>query len=124
MAKKPKAQPQHKDLEAFKQAVQGIKPLMQGKVRLTPPKQKPARKPAAIEDEPSFFDGGAPRDFVQADDLIEYKCDGVSQKILRKLGKGQYNVEAVLDLHRKTIEEARIEVNRFLHECTAQEIKI
>lgn len=124
MAKKPKSSPQHKDLDAFKQAVQGIKPLTQRKVRLAPRKQAPIRKPVEFEDEPSFFDGGMPRDLVQADEFIEYKCNGVSQKTLRKLGKGQYNVQASLDLHRKTIEEAREAVNRFLHECTQQQIRV
>jgi DNA-nicking Smr family endonuclease len=121
MPKKPSIS--QEDLDVFQKAVQGTKPLVQRKVRLVEPKPVTRKKPAAFEDTPSFFDGGDPRDSIQADDLIEYKCDGVSHKTLRKLSKGQYNVEATLDLHRQTIEEARSAVNRFLHECLKQGIK-
>lgn len=121
MPKKPKIS--QEDLDAFQKAVQGTKPLVHRKVRLLEPKPVTRKKSQVFEDEVSFFDGGEPREFVQADDIIEYKCDGVSHKTLRKLSKGQYNVEAVLDLHRKTIEESRSAVNRFLHECLKQGIK-
>lgn len=121
MPKKPKLS--QEDLDTFQKAVQGTKPLTQGKVRLAAQKQKIAKKRETFEDEPAFFDGGDPRENVQADDFIEYKCEGVSHKILRKLSKGQYNVDAVLDLHRRTIEEARTAVNHFLHECLRRKLK-
>jgi DNA-nicking Smr family endonuclease len=121
MSKKPKLS--QEDIEAFQKAVQGIKPLPQRKVRVSKPKTVPVRKPDKFLEESSFFDGGEPREYIQADDFIEYKVDGVSHKTLRKLGKGQYNVEAQLDLHRKTIEEARVAVNHFLHECIKHGIK-
>ena len=121
MPKKPKIT--QEDLDAFQRAVQGTKPLIQRKVRLAQPMPRAVKKPVVSSDESSFFDGGDPRDLVQADDFIEYKSNGVAHKTLRKLSKGQYNVEAVLDLHRKTIEEARSAVNRFLHECLKQKIK-
>lgn len=121
MAKKSKLSPE--ELEAFKQAVQGTKPLTQRKVRLASPKPEVKRKPLEFKDESYFFDGGEPRENIQADDFIEFKSDGVSHKSLRKLSKGQYNVEAVLDLHRKTVEEARSAVNHFLHECLRRGVK-
>lgn len=111
------------DLDTFQKAVQGTKPLTHGKVRLAEKKEKVSIKKQTFDDVPVFFDGGDPREYIQADDCIEYKCDGVSHKILRKLSKGQYNVEAVLDLHRQTIEEARIAVNHFLHECLQRRLK-
>lgn len=121
MAKKSKPSPE--ELEAFKQAVQGIKPLTQRKVRLASPKPVVVRKSEEFTEEPFFFDGGEPRDNIQADDFIDFKGDGISHKTLRKLSKGQYNVDAVLDLHRNTIEEARSAVNQFLHECLRRGVK-
>jgi DNA-nicking Smr family endonuclease len=111
------------DINLFERAVQGTKPLAQGKVCIGPPKLKYAKKQPTFEDKPSFFDGGEPRDLIQDDDYIIYKLDGVPNKTLRKLSKGQYNVEAVLDLHRKTIEEARHAITQFLHECLNRGIR-
>lgn len=111
------------DLNAFKDAVQDTKPLRQHKVRL---KKSPVilrRKIENIQDESDLFDGGEPRETVQHNDYIEFKRDGVSHKTLRKLNKGQYNVQAVLDLHRHSVEDARTAVNRFLHECVKRRIK-
>lgn len=115
MRKKTKASPI--DIEMFEQAVQGSKPLAQRKVRLNAPKVISHRRIEQPEDVPSFFDGGDPREEVQADDSIAYNRDGIPHKTLRKLKKGQYNIDAVLDLHRRTIEEARLAVNHFLHNC-------
>ncbi|HTM63310.1 MAG TPA: Smr/MutS family protein [Gammaproteobacteria bacterium] len=111
------------DLNAFYKAVQGTKPLLQRKVQIDKPKPKTMRKSPKFNDEISFFDGGEPRETVQANDYIQFKSSGVAEKILRKLRKGQYTIEAVLDLHRKTVEEARSEVNRFLTECINHGIK-
>ncbi len=105
------------DIKIFEQAVQGTKPLAQRKVRLTVPKAKPVRTEVSLEDPIEFFDGSEPRDCIQPDDSIQFSRDGVPHKTLRKLSKGQYNVEAALDLHRQTIEEARVTVNHFLDEC-------
>lgn len=112
MAKKSKLLPE--DLAAFSQAVEGTKPLTQRKVKLGASPVKYARRPVAVDDDPSFFDGSDPREIVQPDDYIAFNQNGVAHKTLRNLRKGQYNVEAILDLHRKTVEEARVLVSRFL----------
>jgi DNA-nicking Smr family endonuclease len=121
MPKKPKIT--QEEIDVFQKAVQGTKPLIQGKVRLDTGVPKKARAPVVFEDEISFFDGGEPREDIQADDFIEYKGNGVSHKTLRKLMKAQYNVDASLDLHRKTVEQARTEVNQFLYTCLQKGIK-
>jgi DNA-nicking Smr family endonuclease len=121
MSKKHKID--QKDLEAFYEAVKGIKPITQGKVLLSPPKQKIKPQKAPPEPEPQYFHGGEPRDLVQGDDCVKFKRDGIADKILRKLGKGQYNVEAVLDLHKMTTDEASSAVNSFLHQCVLRKIK-
>jgi len=122
MAKKSKISPE--DLAAFTQAVQGTKPLTQRKVKLGVRPAKPVRRPADLVDEPSYYDGSEPRDIVQADDYITYNQNGVAHKTLRNLHKGQYNVEAALDLHRITVEEARVLVSRFLQDSLKQKFKV
>lgn len=105
------------DIKTFQEAVQGTLPLAEGKVRLRKKRVKPVRPLPDLNDEPSYLGGGEPQVIVQADDYITYKQESISNKILRNLSKGQYNVEAVLDLHRKTIDEARGAINYFLETC-------
>ncbi|MEE9253975.1 MAG: DNA endonuclease SmrA, partial [Pseudomonadales bacterium] len=47
-------------------------------------------------------------------DFLEWKKDGVQEGVYRKLRLGKYMVEARLDLHRKSVKEARVEMFRFL----------
>ena len=48
---------------------------------------------------------------------FEWKKDGVQPAVFQKLKSGGYPVEARLDLHRRTVEEARDAVYRFLAVC-------
>lgn len=47
-------------------------------------------------------------------DLLDWKKDGVQDGVYRKLRLGKYEVEARLDLHRKSVAQARVEMFRFL----------
>ena len=49
-----------------------------------------------------------------AEDYINYSTDGPQKKLLKKLRKGQLPREAVLDLHRKTLQDAAQTVHDFL----------
>jgi len=55
---------------------------------------------------------------VDPHDIIEYKRAGVQEGVYRKLRLGKYTVDAVLDLHRKTVEQSRQEVFGFIKDCT------
>ncbi len=48
---------------------------------------------------------------------------GIQHKVLRKLRRGQYNVGATLDLHGKTIQQARESLTAFLLNCRREGIK-
>ncbi len=48
------------------------------------------------------------------DEVLEYHKNGVQPKVFSKLRRGGYNVEAELDLHRKTVKEAREAVFDFV----------
>ena len=50
-------------------------------------------------------------------DIIEFRRAGVQHGVYGKLRRGQYEVEASLDLHRKTVEQARVELWGFLDQC-------
>ncbi len=115
MSKKSNLTPE--DLEAFAQAVQGTKPLAQRKAMLQKPKAKSVRRKRQLDEDGSIFSASDPVDVVQANDYIAFNQNGVAHKSLRNLREGQYNVDAVLDLHRKTVDEAHKLVDRFLQQC-------
>lgn len=56
-------------------------------------------------------------DMLDPYDVIFFKRDGVQEGVYRKLRLGKYEIDAVLDLHRKTIKEAREEVFDFVRDC-------
>ncbi|EKO3431407.1 DNA endonuclease SmrA [Vibrio fluvialis] len=60
---------------------------------------------------------------IKPDDLIEFKRDGVQDGVYRKLRLGKYPIQARLDLHRKTLKEARDEVVSFLKQCMTMDIR-
>jgi len=49
--------------------------------------------------------------------VLAWKQDGVQQGVFDKLRKGEYPVEAQLDLHHKTVKEARVALWSFLQEA-------
>jgi DNA-nicking Smr family endonuclease len=113
------------DIDAFLKAVKGTKVLVKKeKIRLSPP-TPPLRKPTKNKLEKSVtFQDNLDIPAVQGEELITYKQSSVSNKILRKLRKGQYNVEAMLDLHGMTVEEAKIAIESFLQQCLQLSLRV
>lgn len=56
-------------------------------------------------------------------DIVGYKRPGIQDGVFRKLRLGKYETEARLDLHRKTVEEARQQLFRFIHDCMNHDIR-
>lgn len=56
-------------------------------------------------------------DPLTAHDILSWQRPGVQHGVFRKLRLGQYPIEARLDLHRMTVEEARREVFGFVRDC-------
>lgn len=123
MPKKPK--PDEEDIAAFRKAVAGIVPLPQKKVRIVSKKHSP-REPtkAKINEEAINLNEIDDLDEVSAEDFIAYKQESISNKILRKLRKGQYNVEAILDLHGMSVEQAKTAVTSFLQQCLHKGMRV
>ena len=47
-------------------------------------------------------------------DVLAWKKDGVQPRVFRRLAQGKYPIEATLDLHQRTVKEARGDVFRFI----------
>ncbi|WP_148862400.1 DNA endonuclease SmrA [Marinobacter fonticola] len=60
---------------------------------------------------------------LKAHDVLAYQRPGIQHGVYRKLRLGQYQIEARLDLHRMTVDEARREVFSFVNECVTYGIR-
>lgn len=123
MVKKTKVNPE--ELAAFHKAMEGTKPLKHNKIRLAPPKpQRRPEPPPRSESEKFYLNEKITLNSVQSEEFIAFKHPGISNKILRNLRKGQYNVEATLDLHGMSVEKAKTAVERFLQDCLHEKIRV
>ncbi|MEE4360392.1 MAG: DNA endonuclease SmrA [Pseudomonadales bacterium] len=83
-----------------------------------------ARRRAALAEDgdPNFLTLGEVR-AVGPWDQLAWKDDGVQEGVYRKLRLGRYPLEAVLDLHRRTVREAREDLWRFVEDGFAQGLR-
>ncbi|MCG3730537.1 DNA endonuclease SmrA [Vibrio cincinnatiensis] len=111
------------DLALFQQMMGDVKPLTHDVAELkkghTVTDAQLAKRQSAItlsEQDPDYLSiDSAP--MLKPDDVVEYKKDGVQDGVYKKLRLGKYPIQARLDLHRKTLKQAREEVTRFLTHC-------
>ncbi len=120
---------EHNDENLFQAEMEGVKPLdrAQGRISLqqrqralqSPTDAQLARREAAakemLRDENLLTSEYV--EMVGPHDILEFKRGGVQEGVYRKLRLGKYAPDAVLDLHRKTVEQARQEVFEFVREC-------
>ncbi len=112
------------DKSIFREAVRGIKPLINTKITPVPLIVKKARSSKNLEESPlSAFSDHESLDLVTSDSMIEYHQTGIQHKTLRNLRTGQYNVEGILDLHGKTVEEANEALHHFLLRCKQEKTR-
>lgn len=126
MSQSDDAKPQDPDdpVDDFRQAVEGVTPLQQRVFHERPQYNGPnenhlRRRAAAVaspQQDPNFLTSEAV-EMLDPHDLLSYKRDGVQEGVFRKLRLGKYEIEAVLDLHRQTVKEARESLFQFILDC-------
>lgn len=110
------------DEAAFLAAVAGVQPLDPSRrVRVEVP--TPAATPREVTDPDAealaelcdLVSGNAPFDISDADEYVEGGVVGLDPRLLRRLRHGEFAYQDHLDLHGWTRDEARVEVERFIH---------
>ena len=122
MRKKNDLDDTEKDL--FRSAMQGVKRITHTKITpqsVIPRKSKSDKKskdlnPFQLRDELDPTE-------VTGEDILEFHRGGLQHKVLRNLRRGQYNVEATLDMHGMRANEAQLELSHFLVSCIKNGIK-
>ena len=56
-------------------------------------------------------------------DIIGFKRDGVQEGVYKKLRLGKYELQGCLDLHQKTLNEARQALVQFIQDCEQCDIR-
>lgn len=118
------------DSDFFLQQMKGVKPIkVEEKVILASPhldktnsltRQKAAT--AELAKDKNFLSG----EYIEPVDplaVIEFKRDGVQNGVYRNLRLGKYQIDARLDLHHMTIEQARNAVFQFVKDCMGHDIR-
>ena len=110
--------------DSFREAMAGVEPLDAGRLpnehRAAPTPGQQRRRDAAVaadlEPDPNDLHLG---EVTQMDphERFEWKKDGVQPAVFHKLKTGGYTIEGQLDLHSRTVEQAREDVYRFLGVC-------
>ena len=111
--------PSNEDSALFQEAMKGVKPLGSTKI-VHEKRHKPLKKTVRfVEDDPPPPLDSRSHPEVMGDERLFFTAQGVQDRTLKQLKRGQLPCEAQLDLHYKTVQEAEDLVSRFLIEAQA-----
>ncbi len=86
--------------------------------RRPPPRARFARADRAAVLAESLEHAPAGAD-IESGEELSYRRPGMPEAVLRKLRRGQYRIEAEIDLHGLTVVEAKVQLREFLAEAIA-----
>ncbi|UNP89225.1 Smr/MutS family endonuclease [Aeromonas encheleia] len=107
----------------FLQEVADVRPLCSDHLRPPAGNSTPARAPSRRQrlTLDSLSMEAAP--MLDPHDLIGFKRDGVQEGVYKKLRLGKYEQQGCLDLHQKTLSEARQALVQFILDCEQRDIR-
>jgi len=105
------------DRSLFDEAMENVKPLKQG--NYAPPHKtfKKSQINRSLDDTDCIdysLSDAQDHHAVKSDEKVSFSTPGVQAKLLKKLRTGKMPIEANLDLHGLTIDQARQQVSRFI----------
>ena len=109
------------DSPSFAELLDGVKILSDyNKVVHDMPKPRPVPKQSHRDEQKVIEElivSPSEQEDMQAGDSLSYVRAGIQKQVFRKLKRGQYSIEAELDLHGLTRLEAQQQLNEFVNEC-------
>jgi DNA-nicking Smr family endonuclease len=120
----PRREPTDADLWAA--AVAGARPVEERNKVVAPAPPRAATPEFwhadldALKELEALVSGEAPFDISDSDEYIEGRVSGLDPALVRKLRRGEFSVQAHLDLHGKSRGEAKGEVDAFLRRSREQ----
>ncbi|MCR2747005.1 Smr/MutS family protein [Limnobacter parvus] len=118
----------HDEANLFKRQVRDVTPLRDVNIKIHKPvKPLPIARQRELDDESvlweSISDEMDVERFLETDDKLSYRRNGVGLEALKKLRKGKWVVQAQIDLHGLRSDEARTAVGEFLRSSVKHDIR-
>ncbi len=114
-----KPKPDEDEIALFREAVRGVKPLARpARVAGDAPKPRARARFARADRQlvlAEILHGSADEPELVAADPTHFARPGVPESTLRKLRRGQYRIQAELDLHGLTQAQAKVQLREFLN---------
>ena len=128
---KLRAEAEKKRLEEanlFKKQVQDVTPLPDPNRKLhNGDKPPPIARQRELDDEAvlveSLSDEMDVERFLETDDKLSYRRSGVGLEALKRLRRGNWVIQAQIDLHGLRTEEARLAVAEFIRSCVKHDVR-
>ncbi|MFT7558308.1 MAG: DNA-nicking Smr family endonuclease [Flavobacteriales bacterium] len=82
------------------------------------------RRQAAVDEGESqdpLSDNAVP--MIEPTDYLQFQRPGVQNGVFKNLRMGRYSIDAVLDMHRMSVEEARKALWRFIQDCVESDVR-
>ena len=106
------------DREAFAEATKGVRRLKpQNLAPLDAPRPKPKARQSRAEHKAVLEQSLNGPFSAETLEEISFRRDTVSNQIFRRLKRGEFTIEAEIDLHGMRLTEAQTELHHFLREC-------
>ncbi|MEM8548980.1 MAG: Smr/MutS family protein [Pseudomonadota bacterium] len=108
------------DIALFREAVDGARPLQHDRAephRSAPPPRAEMRRRDDVDVLEESLNADIEAIEWRNGDGLRYRRPEIGERVLRKLARGQFRVEAELDLHGYTVREAREVLKDFLRDC-------
>lgn len=114
------------DSALFRAAVGDVRPLRhdQAPTRTPPPRPVPRQREAdekRVLDE--LLDGPIDPGDLETGEELTFLREGVQKRVLRRLRRGQFSVQAELDLHGMTVPVARAQLRQFINDSRRRDVR-
>lgn len=110
------------DKALFRNSVQGVRRLKDDRHQPVSvrPKPIPVRHGKNEQDMPDdmFSDSWRAEDVETGDELL-FARTGIQQRVIKQLRRGRYRIDAELDMHGMTVDQARLTLTDFIKHCLA-----
>jgi DNA-nicking Smr family endonuclease len=115
-----------KDTASFADLLGDVKVISSDRVIHQTPKPRPVPHQANLDKERVIEElsvSSVEDEEMQMGDILSYVQPGVQKQVFRKLKRGQYSIEAELDLHGLTRIQAEEQLNKFIFEIRNRGIR-
>jgi len=105
------------DMALFRDAVGQVRSVNHDRVDSAKPSPTPVIRHSEQDDRSvmqALLEDLSETDFLETGEHLSYTQPGVQRGVLKKLKSGRYSIQAEIDLHGLTVEEARQELSAFL----------